>query len=1272
MKDHTSKWKRNISTEKNKHTLRTKLHNAVFGRENELEAVKIQFDNACQGKAAYAAIAGDMGIGKTVLIKKVLADLAKLNATCVYGKFEQYRNEEPYIPIIQIITDITNHMLTLPREKLIPIRKNLEIQLGKDGALLTQIVPQTVKITGSYNKSKIIDYQKLKIRLESAFQIFITVAAKELYPLIIAVDDLQWADNPSWNIIKAINDSSMKKTDLYLIFAYRSNLAEYRTKVKSMLHQLAGSENILELYLEMISSQTVKAMLEDVFEDNLENCHRLSQMLHRRTLGNPLYLKQMINLLLDNNELYYNHQQQRWILEAADIRTLELPVDLEDTINRRISSLDDGQKEFMETLVCLGSKFNLELLKKIFKTDSTPSIAANLQALCRAGLVVENPEQSQKDGTGEYEVFHDRVYENVYNQISPHRKEQIHFELATLLLQDPDRIFVEENILSITAHLLHCPGILKKADDGNRLVVDLYFAGLKAKQAAAVEHALKLFRLCGELLGSDCWQHDYENILKIKLELAQCEYLCGQHDAARELFEEMLGHAAGKADRAAILKQYMILKSYTGDHASVIELGLQALKHLGFKISRKNPKLQIAREILHGKLLFRDSRLRFLENAPIVTEQRIVDALEILTIMIASANLSDDTLFALFMVKMGNISARHGNTIHSPYAYAAYSLLLGSVLGNIKKAEKLKEISISLTAVFDDEAMGCAAYFVLGTFIVHWTAPARESLRYLQQAFALGITTGDYLYSGYSLYTMIELKYSMGEPLVEIEKLIKLHKEYGPKMAHESVIQSINIFNEHINLLKQPSDCPADATPLSQEENKDLADSSFVIYDLLKIQRKYLWGEMEDAYALLQKSIKNVDSMLGYINHVDYVFYYLLVSLERMGSQKAKPVKQHQRTLRKFRHKLKAWARQSPENHLARHLLVEALYLSRSKREPYAALLYEQAIAHAGENQNLQLKALANYLAAAYYSSNKKVAKVYAQEAARLFQTWGAVKVANRVRVRYEIDDQNMTQNRLGAAAAAIPETSMLEPGFPADQRLKEYQQELETLELEASFKYFLAALCRETGADYGAILLEKEDQIRLEYEQQRGRAVVKYAAGLDPEEVDYLPKKVLRFAGRTYEDLFIEARPVEGLFAEDEWLGSRAGISIICLPLKYNQIFAGLIYLESQHDHQFNPAQLDFIRRLSFYLLAKQALEKESSQGPKAFINEMAVEQLTAREMEVLSYMAQGLSNNGIGEKLHISSGTVKTHTLNLYRKLEVNSRIQAVTKAQALKLVQ
>lgn len=472
-----------------------------MGRSRELELIKGQFDRLEEGSSPLAVIAGDIGIGKTALVRTVLTDLARLNGTCIYSKFEQFEDKGPYIPIVQIIEQITAHMLTLPGKKLDRIRGKLSKELGRDSAFITGLVPQAQRIISNSRRVKGMDYQKLKIRLEKAFQGFLAIAAGELYPLIIAIDDLQWADPASWNIIESINNC---ETDLYMLLAYRNNLAEYRAKVGPMLDRLAGGKDLQEINLESLTPEEVEGMLEEVFPGGWENLKELVWLIQRKTAGNPLFIKQIINLLLDSEGIHYKPETKRWALDPGKATSVSLPATIADIIDKKIDSLGPGERELLEVASCIGSTFTLDLLEKITPNRGHP-LKESLEELCRAGLIVKVLDGPEAEDTGKFAFFHDRVFQNVYEHIEPDRKEQLHLQIAMELLNHPDKIYVEENLLSITAHLLKCKRVIKGEDAGKRLIVDLYFAGLKAKGSAAFGHARELFRLAEELLGREGW-----------------------------------------------------------------------------------------------------------------------------------------------------------------------------------------------------------------------------------------------------------------------------------------------------------------------------------------------------------------------------------------------------------------------------------------------------------------------------------------------------------------------------------------------------------------------------------------------------------------------------------------------------------------------------------------------------------------------------------------------------------------------------------------------
>lgn len=100
------------------------------------------------------------------------------------------------------------------------------------------------------------------------------------------------------------------------------------------------------------------------------------------------------------------------------------------------------------------------------------------------------------------------------------------------------------------------------------------------------------------------------------------------------------------------------------------------------------------------------------------------------------------------------------------------------------------------------------------------------------------------------------------------------------------------------------------------------------------------------------------------------------------------------------------------------------------------------------------------------------------------------------------------------------------------------------------------------------------------------------------------------------------------------------------------------------QQSEQASFATVDFLRKLLDILgVATAAPAKEKWQP--------LVEPLTKRELEILQLVTAGLSNRQIAERLIISENTVKTHAHNIFGKLNVGSRVQAIVKAKELDLL-
>jgi DNA-binding CsgD family transcriptional regulator len=87
---------------------------------------------------------------------------------------------------------------------------------------------------------------------------------------------------------------------------------------------------------------------------------------------------------------------------------------------------------------------------------------------------------------------------------------------------------------------------------------------------------------------------------------------------------------------------------------------------------------------------------------------------------------------------------------------------------------------------------------------------------------------------------------------------------------------------------------------------------------------------------------------------------------------------------------------------------------------------------------------------------------------------------------------------------------------------------------------------------------------------------------------------------------------------------------------------------------------------------IMEKEVYRDNSAQPEINQQEITRLGISKRELDVLELMATGLSNEEIARKLFISLNTVKTHSSNIFLKLDAKRRTQAVEKAKRLNIIQ
>ncbi|MEM7283401.1 MAG: response regulator transcription factor [Pseudomonadota bacterium] len=121
---------------------------------------------------------------------------------------------------------------------------------------------------------------------------------------------------------------------------------------------------------------------------------------------------------------------------------------------------------------------------------------------------------------------------------------------------------------------------------------------------------------------------------------------------------------------------------------------------------------------------------------------------------------------------------------------------------------------------------------------------------------------------------------------------------------------------------------------------------------------------------------------------------------------------------------------------------------------------------------------------------------------------------------------------------------------------------------------------------------------------------------------------------------------------------GALAGLVLICfMVLRYSTVA-----LSWEAELYAGTAGLIFLV-LGLWLGYRRQRPNRKPSAPK--------DPLSPREMDILEAVSQGASNREVADTFHISLSTVKTHLSNIYAKLGVKRRTQAISTAKALKIL-
>lgn len=1187
----------------------------LYGRETQVDLLLSAFERVSQGSTELILVSGYSGIGKSSIVNEVNKPITRSKGYFISGKFDQFKRDIPYISLIQAFSSLIQQLLTENAVRINVWKSKILSAVGSNGQVIIDVIPEVELIIGPQPEVPQLGATESQNRFNRVFTEFTRVFAQKEHPLVIFLDDLQWADSATLNLMQLLVTDTNSK---YLLFigAYRDNEVSSGHILIRTIEEIENADTIVNhIVLQPLTIANVTQLVTETLNDKIERSNRLAELIFNKTGGNPFFLTQLLQVLYQENLLKFDFSTSSWNWSIEEIQAIGITEkSIVELVASRIQKLPETTQQVLKLAACIGDKFTLDVLS-IVNEQSPATTASELYAALQAGLIlplseayriplVFNQEEAVKVGFDTkrvgYKFLHDRVQQAAYSLIPKEQRQTTNLKIGRLLLKQTPPEALAENILDIVNQLNVALDLISNQAEKDELAKLNLMAGKKAKASNAYVAATKYLNLALVLLGIDSWQSNYELTLNIHIETAEAEYLNGNFERSKYLADLTLQQANTILHQVKVYEIQIQSCMAQNRLQEALEIGVQVLRILGMRLPNKPMKLNVLVAVVQTKFVLTGKRIEDLANLLKMTDPYKLAAMQILVLLAPVASQAGSLHLPLIVLAMVRLSVQYGNSVGAAYAYTLYGAILCDKFGDIEGGYRYGHLGIALLIKLNAHTLKCQVYYLFNAMIRHLKESVKETLTPLTLTMQSGLETGNIEYASYASWSLSINLFLSGNNLEIIEHQLLKYIEITDNLKMEAIALTLKAIKQTIlnfqgNSLSKSALVGEAFNEVeminSLGNNSSWLSNVYFCKAILNYYFKDYEGSIETA-RLTEKYHESNPSFLIYsVNN----YYYSLALLAQY--QNASPSKR-KRSLQQVaanQKKMKLWAYHAPCNFKHKYELVEAELARILGQDVQAMDLYDRAISGAAENGYIQEVALANELAAEFYLQLGKgnVAKTYMTEAYYSYIRWGAFAKVQDLDERYPkliirrekvIEPEfylgkTISKSINATTGSATSSTKMLDLATV----MKLSQAISSEIVLDKLLGKLLAIILENAAAQKGCLILEKEKQLFIEviHTDQHSSSLI--LQSIPVETSQDIPVTIVNYVARTQQTLVISDASSEALFREDPYIKHHQPKSVVCAPIFYQGKFTGIFYLENNLTNgAFTSNRLEILKLLT------------------------------------------------------------------------------------------
>jgi PAS domain S-box-containing protein len=1151
----------------------------LYGRDREVDTLLTAFDRiVAGGRPELVLVSGYSGIGKSAVVNELHKPLVPPRGLFASGKFDQYKRDIPYATLAQAFQSLIRPLLSKNEDDLRKWRDALREALDPNGLLMIELVPELKYIIGEQPPVPELPPQDAQGRFQLVFRRFISVFARREHPLALFLDDLQWLDAATLDLLEDL----LTRTDLQnllLIGAYRDNEVHATHPLMRKLDAIRQAGAVLQdIVLTPLGSDDLERLLADSLHCEPERAAPLAQLIHEKTTGNPFFAIQFISTLADEGLLTFDYGEGRWSWNLSRIHAKGYTDNVVELMVGRLNRLPPGTQKALQQFACMGNSAEFDMLQMVYQ-DSIEELHDHLWEAVRTGLIFRSDNS--------YRFLHDRVQEAAYTLIPKDLRAEAHLRIGMLLAERTPPAKREEAIFEIVNQLNRGSHLIISDEDRERVADLNLIAGRRAKLSTAYASALKYLRAGRASLTEGTWERNYTLVFAIEYLMAECELLTTEMGVAEDRLSRLAERARTRHDFCVATRLRLTLYTTLDRCDRSVDVFLDWLRRNGTVWSNHPSRDDVMREYERIWTLLGDRQIEDLFDLPLITDPDVLDTVDVFTEIVTPSLLFDEHLSSLVVCRLVTLSLEHGNCDGSGFAYVWLAMFAGPRFNNYPAGFRFGQLGYDLVEKRGLTRYQARTYMSIGAMVKPWAEHAASGRELVRRAFDAAYRIGDLTFASYSWDQLITICLAVGDPLAEVQTEAENGLAFAKRVRFGLVIELCGAQLGLIRTLRglTPSlgcldhdDYSESATERRLAGNPNLVFAEFY-YWTRKAQARFFAGDHASAAAAALNGQRLVWTSPAMFETADFQLYGALAHAAAWDFASPDQRPKHFAALTAHHEQLEVWAAHNPATFENRAAIVGAEIARIEGRPLVAQELYEKAIRSAHTHGFVHNEAFANELAGRFYAARgfERIATTYLRDARHCYLRWGADgKVRQLDQLYPHLRADKPTSDSTTTMLASVEQLDLATV-------IKVSEAMSGEIVLERLIDTLMRTAAEHAGAERGLLILPRGDEYRIEAEVTTSSNKVQVDLRQASVTAADLPESVFRYALRTKESVLLHDASGQSSFSDDDYIREHQARSVLCLPILKQTRLLGMLYLENNLTlRAFTPTRMAILKLLA------------------------------------------------------------------------------------------